>query len=168
VQRIGGGGSFYVFQRPWSRLEGSCLVRKGWRRRWTTRRGRGRRWSPTGRPTSDGGWVAAPPPGCWAGVDWFLLRFRLSFFRGELLICSRGFVLQRDQAKAMLSKQAVKIATKAEEHERFIFKVISLLPPPLTIPFLPFLCKSCCHLNKSCRALAFIYRKLRDCCLVSP
>jgi hypothetical protein len=75
---------------------------------------------------------------------------------------------RRDQAKAMLSKQAVKIATKAEEHERFIFKVISLLPPPLTIPFLPFLCKSCCHLNKSCRALAFIYRKLRDCCLVSP
>uniref|UniRef100_K3XI63 Glycerophosphocholine acyltransferase 1 n=2 Tax=Setaria italica TaxID=4555 RepID=K3XI63_SETIT len=29
---------------------------------------------------------------------------------------------RRDQAKEMLSKQAVKIATKAEEHERFIFK----------------------------------------------
>jgi hypothetical protein len=27
----------------------------------------------------------------------------------------------------MLSKQAVKIATKAEEHERFIFKVTHLL-----------------------------------------
>jgi hypothetical protein len=39
--------------------------------------------------------------------------------------------VQRDQAKAILSKQAVKIATKAEEHERFIFKVISLL---LSIP----------------------------------
>jgi hypothetical protein len=41
----------------------------------------------------------------------------------------------------MLSKQAVKIATKAEEHERFIFKVISPFPPPLpplTISLLPF------------------------------
>ncbi|GJM94075.1 hypothetical protein PR202_ga10689 [Eleusine coracana subsp. coracana] len=34
---------------------------------------------------------------------------------------------RRDQAKAILSKQAVKIATKAEEHERFIFKVTHLL-----------------------------------------
>ncbi|VAH77179.1 unnamed protein product [Triticum turgidum subsp. durum] len=34
---------------------------------------------------------------------------------------------RRDQAKAMLSKQAVKIATKAEEHERFIFKVTHLM-----------------------------------------
>ncbi|RLN25213.1 hypothetical protein C2845_PM07G13710 [Panicum miliaceum] len=34
---------------------------------------------------------------------------------------------RRDQAKALLSKQAVKIATKAEEHERFIFKVTHLL-----------------------------------------
>jgi hypothetical protein len=37
--------------------------------------------------------------------------------------------LQRDQAKEILSKQAVKIATKAEEHERFIFKVFSPIPP---------------------------------------
>jgi len=63
--------------------------------------------------------------------------------------------LQRDQAKAMLSKQAVKIATKAEEHERFIFKVISFLLPPLAISFLPLLCELCCHLNKSCRAPCF-------------
>jgi hypothetical protein len=34
---------------------------------------------------------------------------------------------RRDQAKEILSKQAVKIATKAEEHERFIFKVTHLL-----------------------------------------
>ena len=67
-------------------------------------------------------------------------------------------MLQRDQAKAMLSKQAVKIATKAEEHERFIFKVISFLLPPLTIPFL---CKSCCHLNKSCRAPCFYLSEVK-------
>ncbi|TVU34279.1 hypothetical protein EJB05_16110 [Eragrostis curvula] len=29
---------------------------------------------------------------------------------------------RREKAKALLSKQAVKIATKAEQHERFIFK----------------------------------------------
>ncbi|CAM0881517.1 unnamed protein product [Alopecurus aequalis] len=34
---------------------------------------------------------------------------------------------KRDQAKEILSKQAVKIATKAEEHERFIFKVTHLM-----------------------------------------
>lgn len=34
---------------------------------------------------------------------------------------------RRDQAKEILSKHAVKIATKAEEHERFIFKVTHLL-----------------------------------------
>lgn len=38
------------------------------------------------------------------------------------------FDAQRDQAKEILSKQAVKIATKAEEHERFIFKVRSSDP----------------------------------------
>ena len=41
--------------------------------------------------------------------------------------------MQRDQAKAILSKQAVKIATKAEQHERFIFKVIS----PLCLRLIP-------------------------------
>ncbi|NP_001130177.1 hypothetical protein Zm00014a_031975 [Zea mays] len=34
---------------------------------------------------------------------------------------------RRDQAKAILSTQAVRIATKAEQHERFIFKVTHLL-----------------------------------------
>nr|CAA74991.1 putative glycoprotein [Sorghum bicolor] len=34
---------------------------------------------------------------------------------------------RRDQAKAILSKQAVKIATKAEQHDSFIFKVTHLL-----------------------------------------
>jgi hypothetical protein len=68
-------------------------------------------------------------------------RFFIPFFPLYFLVLD--FILfkflgvQRDQAKAILSKQAVKIATKAEEHERFIFKVISLLPS-IPLPNLPF------------------------------
>jgi hypothetical protein len=48
--------------------------------------------------------------------------------------------VQRDQAKAILSKQAVKIATKAEQHDSFIFKVISRLCLRLISSSLPFFC----------------------------
>jgi hypothetical protein len=92
----------------------------------------------TGRLKSGGGWVNAP----WR---WRLIgscfRFFIPFFPLYFLVLD--FILfkflgvQRDQAKAILSKQAVKIATKAEEHERFIFKVISLLPS-IPLPNLPF------------------------------
>ena len=44
-----------------------------------------------------------------------------------MIFCGGFRGVQRDQAKAILSKQAVKIATKAEQHERLIFKVISRL-----------------------------------------
>jgi hypothetical protein len=104
------------------------------------------------QPTSAGGFVAGP-----------LLLCRLIFFFSFFLGFASGYTYecwscpaQRDQAKAILSKQAVKIATKAEQHERFIFKVISPTLPPfnlfitaflvqltstnLAAPVLPFFC----------------------------
>ena len=117
------------------------------------------------RPTEGGSPRSRRRPAVGLAFDWFLLRFRFFLFWGELLICSWGFSCCRGTRPRRCCPSR---PSRSPPRPRST-SASSLRSFPSSCLRLLLSCANHVVISTNLAApLAFIYRNLRDCCLVSP
>ena len=117
------------------------------------------------RPTEGGSPRRRPAAGL--AFDWFLLRFRFSFFLGgELMICSWGVSCCRGTRPRRCCPSR---PSRSPPRPRSTSASSLRSFPSSCLRLQSLSCANHVVISTNLAApLAFIYLKLRDCCLVSP